>query len=77
MLPATSETFGAIAAAPAKAQGELSRQPSAMERLSNAAMVPSYQYAFVTWLAVCRTGRRDRFMVFFRLDASLPGSGFR
>jgi hypothetical protein len=23
-------------------------------------------------LAVCRTGRRDRFMVFFRLDANHP-----
>jgi hypothetical protein len=51
MLPAPSETVGAIAAALAKAQGELSRQPSATQRLSNAAMVPSYQCAFVTWLA--------------------------
>src|SRR5229473_7422955 len=33
---------------------ELSCQPSATERRSNAAMVPSYQCAFVTWLAVCR-----------------------
>jgi hypothetical protein len=33
MLPAT---IGAIAAALAKAQGELSRQPSATQRLSNA-----------------------------------------